>query len=102
MSDEKRSSRIPSIPESRLDHSPANTTAGYGKEDQFAQSLIKGKEPTKALTLRMPLKMWRQLKEIAFFRETTITKLVLNSVKDDLKKRERKKAKQESEQNKNS
>ena len=95
MSDEKRGSRIPSIPESRLDHTPAKTTGGYNKEDEFAQALIKGKEPTKALTLRMPVKIWKQLKEIAYFKETTITKLVLNCIKDDLQKRERRKAKQE-------
>ena len=90
---QNRSKRIPTVSENRLDSNQSVSAIGYSKEEQQAQSFIKGKEPVQPLTLRLPISIYSKLREIAFKQEEKITHVIIRSIKEHIKKIEKREKK---------
>jgi hypothetical protein len=82
-----KKSKIPSISSDRIDKSVGNTTIGNSKEDQAAHAFVKGKESTQPLTIRLPMPLYNELRELAFKDKTKLNHIVIRSVRDHIRQK---------------
>lgn len=82
----RKGKRVPSISKDRADTTSSSKTVGNTKEDRRAHAFIKDKEPTQAITLRLPVKLHRKLRQVAFKAETKMTPIILQAIKEYLRK----------------
>jgi hypothetical protein len=82
---EKKSNKIPSISPERVDQSPANTSVGSTKEEQVAHAFVKGKEAVQPFTVRLPVGLYGELRELAFKDKTKINHIVIRLIRDYVK-----------------
>ena len=82
----RKSKRVPSISKDRADTASASTTVGNTKEERRAHAFIKDKELTQAITLRLPVKLHSKLKKLAFKTDTKITPIIIQAIKEYLRK----------------
>ena len=85
MNDNKRR-KIPKISPDRLDSSPGHKNVIATKDDRKAQSFLKGKEVVKQFPLRMPLSLYKELRQVAFDEDVKINNILLELIKDYVKK----------------
>jgi hypothetical protein len=78
---EQKRKRIPQISSERLDTTLPNVSTGNSKEELLAHAFIKGKEPIQSMTLRLPLGLYKNLREIAFKTDDKISRLILSAIK---------------------
>lgn len=89
MTDDKKS-RIPSIPEDRLDKKSINSSVGSSAEDKKAHAFIKGRVEIKNFQVRLPVGLWEELRQVSFDTGDSLNKLCIYAVEDLIKKRKRK------------
>ena len=85
MNDNKRR-KIPKISPDRLDSSPGYKNIAT-KDDRKAQSFLKGKEEVKQFPLRMPLSLYKELRQLAFDEDVKINNILLELIKGYVKKK---------------
>ena len=82
MSDKKL--KIPSISPDRIDRSTGNFSVGTTKEDLAAHAFVKGKDPVQSLTIRLPMPLYNEVRELAFKDKTKITHIIIRSIRDHI------------------
>jgi hypothetical protein len=85
MNDHKRR-KIPKISPDRLDSSPVNKNIILTKDEKKAQSFLKGKETVKQFPLRMPLSLYRELRQVAFTEDVKINNILIELIKNYVQK----------------
>lgn len=82
---EKKHRKIPSISPDRIDTTPADTSVGMTKEDQRAHAFVKGKEAVQPFTIRMPVNLYHELRELAFKNQEKINHIIIKLIRDYIK-----------------
>ena len=74
--------RIPVISPERIDTQPLNTVVGNTKEEKLAYAFLKGKEPTQPFTIRMPIVVYQELRQIAFNKNEKINQIIISLIRE--------------------
>lgn len=80
----RKSKRVPSIPETRLDTTAANHTKKYTKSDVQAYAFIEDRESIHSMTLRLPINIYKKIKEDAYKSDQKISHLIIDAIKNYL------------------
>lgn len=78
--------KIPVISPERLDNSSSFYNTSMTKEEKKAQSFLKGQEPIQQFTVRMPVSLYKELKQLAFNMDTKINHIIVDLIKNHLHK----------------
>lgn len=83
---DKKKRGIPTVSKDRMDTSPIDSSVGTNKVERTAHSFIKGKEPIQALSLRLPVSLYKELREVAYKTEDKINQIIVRAVREHLKR----------------
>lgn len=73
--------RIPIISPERINNEPLNTLIGSTKEEKTAYAFLKGKEQTQPFTIRIPIKVYQELRQIAFDKNEKINQIIISLIR---------------------
>lgn len=57
----------------------------YKKEDQQRHAFVKEREPKQLITVKIPLSLYRELKEIAFKTDDKMTPIIIRAIQEYIK-----------------